>query len=186
MADNAKFVTFLRNLQDMALDDVPQAIAAKIEELEQEQSPWIWPVKGIRPRITQKFNNPTVYGPHEGTDMDCYDETKDKLCEIMAVADGKVLAVNVWDGTKKGFQAYGHWVLVQHGEYTVRYCHLLRNSIRVTAEQTVEQGETLGTGDNSGNSIGSHLHLTVTHPDAPPSYIFGQRCVNPESLLPPV
>lgn len=169
------------NLVEKArLDSLRAAIVAG------QSGAWIWPVKGIRPRITQKFNNPTSYGPHEGTDMDCYDETTGKLCEIVAVSDGVVKAINVWNGTKTGFQAYGHWVLVQHGEYQVRYCHLQKNSIQVSTGESIRVADVIGIGNNSGNSIGSHLHLTCTHPDAPPNYIFAQRCVNPETLLPSV
>lgn len=142
---------------------------------------WAWPVLGIPHRVTQSFDAPTSYGRHEGVDFDCYDNDTGALCRIAACADGVVVEVNRWDGTKNGLQNYGHYVLIQHGEYWARYCHL--SALLVRAGEAVAGGSVIGVGGNSGNSRGAHLHLTVTHPDAPPVYVYQQRAVNPLALI---
>ena len=86
------------------------------------------------------------YRPHYGTDIDL--ETGD---QIVSAFDGMVRLA-------KYCQGYGNCVIVRHnnGLETV-YGHLSR--ILVEPGQTVNAGELIGLGGNTGRSSGSHLHL---------------------------
>ena len=156
---------------------------------EPDPAKWLWPVIGIPMRITQRFNSPVNYanGKHEGIDMDCWDETTQRLCAIVAANPGTVQVVNRWDGTRRGWQAYGNYVRVlQDDGYTVQYSHMSRIAEGLAVGVRVERGAPIGVGGNTGNSVGAHLHFDAEHPSAPPVYIFQRRCVNPTPLLPPV
>lgn len=73
----------------------------------------------------------------------------------MAVADGVVDYVRSEDTS-----GYGFYVRVNHdGRFKTWYAHLL--SVSVVVGQFVRAGDLLGLADNTGNSTGSHLHLTL-------------------------
>lgn len=57
---------------------------------------------------------------------------------------------------------YGNYVILQHsdGNYTL-YAHLDAGSIKVTAGDSVEQGQVIAKMGSSGNSTGTHLHFEV-------------------------
>ncbi|HEY88297.1 MAG TPA: SH3 domain-containing protein [Thermoflexia bacterium] len=107
--------------------------------------------------ITQAFGKrPEYYGQyglpgHEGIDFRAPTGSK-----IFAVADGFVSDVRL-DGNSK---PYGNQVRVQHESgYQTIYAHLLEAS--VSKGQAVKAGQLVGIADNSGNSAGAHLHLTL-------------------------
>lgn len=107
--------------------------------------------------ITQEFGKrPEYYGQfglpgHEGLDFRASTGSK-----IFAVADGFVSDVRL-DGNSK---PYGNQVRIQHESgYLTIYAHLLETS--VTKGQAVKAGQLVGIADNSGNSSGAHLHLTL-------------------------
>jgi murein DD-endopeptidase MepM/ murein hydrolase activator NlpD len=86
--------------------------------------------------------------------------------DIMAPTGSKVFSVA--PGTVKMVQAdpaghnYGKHIRIEHADgYETIYAHLQDVSVR--AGQAVEAGSLLGTADNTGNSFGSHLHLTLKH-----------------------
>ena len=52
----------------------------------------------------------------------------------------------------------GNYITLQHGDYTVSYCHLSRVTLK---EKTpVLAGDVVGITGNTGRSTGEHLHLT--------------------------
>ena len=52
----------------------------------------------------------------------------------------------------------GNYVTLQHGEYTVSYCHLSR--VTVKERTLVLAGDVVGITGNTGRSTGEHLHVT--------------------------
>ena len=53
----------------------------------------------------------------------------------------------------------GNYVTLQHGDYTVSYCHL--SKVTVKEKTPVLAGDVLGITGNTGRSLGEHLHLSV-------------------------
>ena len=53
----------------------------------------------------------------------------------------------------------GNYVTLQHGDYTVSYCHL--SKVTVKENTPVLAGDVLGITGNTGRSLGEHLHLSV-------------------------
>lgn len=57
---------------------------------------------------------------------------------------------------------YGNFVVIQHADGTHSlYAHLAANSITVSANDTVKQGQVIGKAGSSGNSTGPHLHFEI-------------------------
>lgn len=116
-----------------------------------------WPVD--KPTVTQHFGkNPDFYKPfglpgHEGIDL-----YAPMNANIYAAADGEVYQVG-----HPSDHPYGLHIRIQHqvGETTYRtiYAHLAK--ALVSAGQRVKAGDRIGLADNTGNSFGSHLHLTL-------------------------
>jgi murein DD-endopeptidase MepM/ murein hydrolase activator NlpD/uncharacterized protein YgiM (DUF1202 family) len=116
-----------------------------------------WPVDSHR--INQFFGeNPNSYKPfglpgHEGLDL-----FAPSGANVYAGADGEVYRA----GHPKG-HPYGLHVRIRHefgGKvYHSIYGHL--SKILVESGQQVSAGELIGLADNTGNSFGSHLHLTL-------------------------
>lgn len=52
----------------------------------------------------------------------------------------------------------GNYVILQHGEYTISYCHL--SAITVKENTPVLAGDVVGITGNTGRSTGEHLHVT--------------------------
>lgn len=58
--------------------------------------------------------------------------------------------------------SYGNYVVIENSDgYEIRYAHL--NSISVSAGQSIEKSDEIGTIGSTGNSTGSHLHLELLH-----------------------
>lgn len=110
---------------------------------------------GLRPMYYAQWNLPG----HEGIDIALANND-----EVRAVADGIVYHVRV--------DPYGHnygvHVRVEHIDYhkTV-YSHLLETANGIAVGETVTAGTVIGYGDSTGNSSGTHLHLTLKAPYAP-------------------
>ena len=118
-----------------------------------------WPTAWLPPVVTQRFGiNGNIYGQfglpgHEGIDMrapDGYD--------IFSVYDGEVYRVE-----KTAVGAYGIQVRVKHetpdGVFKSIYAHFKRATVHVGDK--VLKGSKLGDADNTGNSFGSHLHISI-------------------------
>lgn len=115
----------------------------------------VWPTEHIH--ITQHFGvNPQNYAQfglpgHEGVDIRAPHGSK-----IYCVAPGRVFRVHTVAGTHN----YGIHVRVQHRDgYQTIYAHFERVSVR--QGQEVAAADILGLADNTGNSFGSHLHLSL-------------------------
>lgn len=71
--------------------------------------------------------------------------------EVYAMLDGTVKKI----GEDK---RSGKYIIIQHGEYLVSYCHLSR--IWIECGKQVKPGEIVGITGNTGRSTGEHLHIT--------------------------
>ncbi|MBI3160413.1 MAG: peptidoglycan DD-metalloendopeptidase family protein [Chloroflexi bacterium] len=107
--------------------------------------------------ITQAFGaNPEIYSKwglpgHEGVDIRAPMNTN-----VYAAADGDVYYVMQETDT----HAYGRHIRIQHpGGYRTVYAHLA--SLLVSQGNKVRAGQLIGKADSTGNSSGSHLHLTL-------------------------
>jgi len=134
------------------------ALALYFERISQLFNPapirLVWPTE--YPVITQHFGrNPLYYGRfglpgHEGIDIQAPHGSK-----IFACADGEVYLV---ESSGKG--NYGNQVRIKHRDgYATVYAHLLKPM--VCTGDIVVAGQVIGLADNTGNSSGDHLHLTL-------------------------
>lgn len=124
-----------------------------------EGTPFAWPTN--ERRVTQPFGvNAAAYRPfglpgHEGVDFAAGTGTP-----ITAVADGTISEV------LQNHSAYGvtvrQMVEVEGRKLRVTYAHGQVGSIKVKAGDVVKSGTVLMLADSTGNSSGSHLHITVT------------------------
>ncbi|MFQ5420397.1 MAG: peptidoglycan DD-metalloendopeptidase family protein, partial [Anaerolineae bacterium] len=102
---------------------------------------------GANPQNYQQFGLPG----HEGLDIMAPTGSK-----IYAVAPGKISRVY----PHATGHNYGIHVRIDHVDgYQTIYAHLQRALVRVG--QSVAAGEQIGLADDTGNSFGSHLHLTL-------------------------
>jgi hypothetical protein len=117
----------------------------------------VWPVDSRR--VNQFFGeNPETYKPfklpgHEGLDL-------------FAPANGNIYAAAAGEVYEVGHppnHPYGLHIRIKHladgKTYRTVYAHLASASVQVG--QQVQAGERIGQADNSGNSFGDHLHLTL-------------------------
>jgi hypothetical protein len=119
-----------------------------------------WPTEFRQ--INQYFGqNPHNYAQfglpgHEGLDLMAPTGSK-----IFAVAPGIVRVVNAQPNNHN----YGIHVRVDHADgWQTIYAHMERATVRVG--EPVQAGDQLGLADNTGNSFGSHLHLTLKRQNA--------------------
>ncbi|MCP4359743.1 MAG: M23 family metallopeptidase [Chloroflexi bacterium] len=102
---------------------------------------------GANPQNYAQFGLPG----HEGIDVMAPSGSK-----IFAVADG---TVNMVRTNPKGHN-YGVHVRIDHEDgWQTIYAHL--QQALVNSGQQVKAGQAIGLADNTGNSFGSHLHLTL-------------------------
>jgi murein DD-endopeptidase MepM/ murein hydrolase activator NlpD len=129
-----------------------------------------WPVD--KHVVTQFFGeNPSFYEPfglpgHEGIDL-----YAPMNANVYAAADGEVYKVG-----HPPDHPYGLHIRIKHEfggkQYQTIYGHLAQAS--VSAGQQVKTGDIIGLADDTGNSTGSHLHLTLKVSGAQtPGYPFG-------------
>ncbi len=115
----------------------------------------VWPTEYTV--ITQHFGaNPKNYAQfglpgHDGADIRAPSGSK-----VYCVAPGEVYRIH----SKPTGHNYGIHIRVTHKDgYQTIYAHLQK--VFVQKGQIVKAGEVLGLADNTGNSFGSHLHLTL-------------------------
>lgn len=82
---------------------------------------------------------------HNGIDLHA------RIAKAFAMIQGRVIAV----GQDK---VSGKYVTIQHGGFTVSYCHLSR--VSASKGQIVKAGDIVGITGNTGRSTGEHLHIT--------------------------
>ena len=109
------------------------------------------------PLSSVKINSPYGYRKdpftgkrkfHNGIDLHA------RSSKVFAMIQGRVLKV----GQDK---VSGKYVTVQHGSFTVSYCHL--SQISVSQGQDVLSGDVVGITGNTGRSTGEHLHITCKY-----------------------
>ena len=96
-----------------------------------------------------------TYRMHRGIDMGlCHGEDR----TIVAAFTGVVTKVRN-QGRRKG---YGKYVILDHGNgLTTLYAHLA--SWKVNVGDTLQAGDTIGVGGNTGRSFGAHLHFEMKY-----------------------
>lgn len=114
-----------------------------------------WPTE--YPIVTQEFlANPQLYSVwrlpgHEGIDIQARENTK-----IFSCADGIVTSVE----NDPNVHPYGKHIRIMHRDgYRTVYAHL--SKCQVEESDVVKAGQIIGLADSTGNSSGSHLHLTL-------------------------
>ena len=109
------------------------------------------------PLSSVKINSPYGYRKdpftgkrkfHNGIDLHA------RSSKVFAMMQGRVLKV----GQDK---VSGKYVTLQHGSFTVSYCHL--SQIFVSQGQDVLSGDVVGITGNTGRSTGEHLHITCKY-----------------------
>lgn len=109
------------------------------------------------PLSSVKINSPYGYRKdpftgkrkfHNGIDLHA------RSAKVFAMMQGRVLKV----GEDK---VSGKYVTLQHGSFTVSYCHL--SQIFVSQGQAVLPGDVVGITGNTGRSTGEHLHMTIRY-----------------------
>ena len=109
------------------------------------------------PLSSVKINSPYGYRKdpftgkrkfHNGIDLHA------RSSKVFAMMQGRVLKV----GQDK---VSGKYVTLQHGSFTVSYCHL--SQISVSQGQDVLSGDVVGITGNTGRSTGEHLHITCKY-----------------------
>ena len=139
-----------------------------------------WPTEGRI--VTQEFGeNPADYAEfglpgHEGIDI-----AADSGSRIFCVAPGQVKFVQP-DPT---LHPYGIHVRVSHRDgYETIYAHLLTASVQ--HGQRVGAGHVLGLADNTGNSRGDHLHLTLKNHSRQGAPGYPGNIIDPMPFLQPL
>lgn len=109
------------------------------------------------PLLSVKINSPYGYRKdpftgkwkfHNGIDLHA------RSAKVFAMMQGRVLKVGQ-------DRVSGKYVMLQHGNFTVSYCHL--SQITVSQGQAVLPGDVVGITGNTGRSTGEHLHITCKY-----------------------
>ena len=119
---------------------------------------YIFPVSGCSKANIRNKNYPS-YSGHTGVDVNIGVEGK----SVVAVKAGTVV---ISEALKKSngedYRSYGEYVVISHNDGTMTlYAHMKAGSRRVSVNQSVSQGQVLGTVGSTGNSTGTHLHFEV-------------------------
>lgn len=118
--------------------------------------------------LYSKMNNISVSYPLEKMKVTSpYGMRKDPMTGIYKKHNGvdlrarKAMVYSMFPGIvhKVGYdERSGNYVIIQHGEIAVSYCHL--SKILITKGSRVHAHEVIGISGNTGRSTGEHLHVT--------------------------
>ena len=134
-------------------------------------SGYIFPVAGCSKSNIANKSYPSYRG-HTGVDVNIGVVGK----TVVAVKGGTVAISTALTNSSGGYRSYGEYVVINHHDGTMTlYGHMLAGSRRVSAGQSVSQGQAIGTVGSTGNSTGTHLHFEVRVNGSP---------VNPIPYLP--
>ena len=114
------------------------------------------------------------YNTHKGTDFALPTQAQMLAgVNVLAAAPGRVKATRNGEpdrvygaqfGEVPRNRACGNGVLIEHKDgWTTQYCHLKKNSLKVTKGQNVKEGDVLGQVGLSGRTQFPHVHLTLRH-----------------------
>lgn len=131
---------------------------------------FIWPVSSSKINAGFGYYDPYntgTYIKHTGVDIGGVGYNS----EVHAAADGQIVtAKHITDdpdgpSTGKKSAGYGNYIMIYHGKndngisyYTI-YGHL--SALKVSAGETVKQGQIIGITGSTGNSTGAHLHFEI-------------------------
>lgn len=108
-----------------------------------------YPLKNIKVNSKYGMRMHPVYHKymmHNGIDLHARHE------DILSMFPGRVLRVGYDDRS-------GKYVTIQTANYTISYCHLSQQYVKVG--EYVRAGQAIGFSGNTGKSTGEHLHLTT-------------------------
>lgn len=84
--------------------------------------------------------------------------------DVLAPGDGVVCqvidgSIDIEPGERDRFVAFGNAIIIDHqnGEWSV-LCHFKHNSIKVSVNDMIKQGQIIGQCGNTGNTSGPHIH----------------------------
>lgn len=129
---------------------------------------FVWPCNNCSGLITSRFGprkSPCAgcSSQHNGLDIGIGTGTP-----VLAIASGTVTTAAY------GHQYNGNYIFIDHGNgYVSQYLH--NSTLKVSAGQSVSQGQTIALSGSSGVGTGPHLHLGLK---------YNGSYVNPESYLP--
>jgi hypothetical protein len=128
--------------------------------LDRASSPYQLPYPGGTSAWVVQSNNSRKN--HNGSQQFAWDFRLSCGKPVVAVRDGRVRPGFDDSHTGYGTSAPNNFIEVEHSDGTIaRYVHIEQNSIRVTPNQPVTQGQTLATVGNVGNSMTGHIHFQV-------------------------
>lgn len=134
-------------------------------------SGYIFPVQGLSKANIRNKNYPS-YSGHTGVDINIGVVGK----SVVAAKSGTVVISEARRNPNGTYRSYGEYIVINHHDGTMTlYAHMLSGSRRVSVNQSVSQGQVIGTVGSTGNSTGTHLHFEVR---------VNNRPVNPIPYLP--
>ena len=153
---------------------IQQELAALAKNSSITVSPggYISPLSGkSKANITTGYGRYSWGGNHTGVDFACAGGTP-----IYAVKAGTVVVSTALKYANGNYKSYGEYVVIDHHDGTMTlYAHMSAGSRQVSVNQSVYQGQQIGSVGSTGNSTGNHLHFEVRINGKP---------VNPTSYLP--
>jgi len=149
----AEFFGELRSLEEAARNEGIFLVEVKVP-IPPKGEIYSWPEDD--PILTQSYGYTTyarrgAYGgaPHNGIDMASGAGTF-----IKSIGDGKLIAKGFNDG-------FGNWAAIQHTNGLVSVYAHMRSPSFLAADEIVKKGGIVGYEGSTGNSTGSHLHLSL-------------------------